>query len=73
MGSTTVPGRFDPRRYRPTHPLSGCSVPSMAVRPRFTETLSWVLDAAENASPLQAVEAVTDAFAEALGRRQRSS
>ena len=29
--------------------------------------LSHVLDAAENASPLQAVEAVTDALAQVLG------
>ena len=39
----------------------------MAVRHSFTETLGSVLDAAENASPLQAVAAVTDALAEALG------
>ena len=37
----------------------------MAVRP-MAEPLSRVLDAAENASPLQAVEAVTSALAEAL-------
>ncbi|MGO4599173.1 PP2C family protein-serine/threonine phosphatase [Terrabacter sp. 2RAF25] len=38
----------------------------MAVRHGFTETLSSVLEAAENASPLEAVAAVTDALAAAL-------
>jgi serine phosphatase RsbU (regulator of sigma subunit) len=39
----------------------------MAVAPRFRETLGRVLDAAGDASPLEAVEAVTEALAEALG------
>lgn len=39
----------------------------MATSGRSTELLGGVLDAAENASPLQAVEAVTEALAHALG------
>lgn len=39
----------------------------MATSERSTELLGGVLDAAENASPLQAVEAVTEALAQALG------
>ena len=45
----------------------GRTVPTMAAARRSTELLGGVLDAAENASPLHAVEAVTDALAHALG------
>ena len=39
----------------------------MRERPGLDQQLSWVLDAAEDSSPLQPVEAVTDALATALG------